>query len=66
MGLWEGSRWGLRLAVIVLLLDLLRSVLGFLVAPTTELRAEAAVGLAVHTVNVVLLLVPRSRRFFTT
>jgi uncharacterized membrane protein len=62
-GLWKGKRWALLAAVVVLLLSILSAAPGLVFAPSTELWISAVVGIAVSLLNLVLLLLPASRRF---
>jgi hypothetical protein len=63
-GLWRGRRWALAIAAVVLLLSALSAAPGLFFAPSPELRLAATAGVVLSIVNLVLLLVPRSRRFF--
>ena len=65
-GLWQGKRWGLIVAAVVLVLSALSAAPGLTEAPTPELQLAATAGVVLSTVNLVLLLVPRSRRFFAS
>jgi hypothetical protein len=63
-GLWRGHRWALVVAVLVLLLSLLSAAPGLFFAPSSELQLAAGLGVVASLLNLVLLLVPPSRRFF--
>jgi hypothetical protein len=64
-GLWQGRRWALVVAVIVLLLSILSAAPGLVFAPSAELWISAVVGIAASLLDLILLLLPVSRRSFT-
>jgi hypothetical protein len=64
-GLWQGNRWALAVAVVVLLLSGMSAAPGLFFAPSTALQLAATAGVVLSIVNLILLLVPGSRRFFT-
>jgi hypothetical protein len=63
-GLWRGHRWALVISVLVLFISILSAAPGLFFAPSTELQLAAGAGVVASVLNLVLLLVPPSRRFF--
>jgi hypothetical protein len=61
-GLWQGKRWGLVVAVVVLALNALSALPGVVFAPDMTLQILATIGVVGGIVIIVLLLLPGSRR----
>ena len=63
-GLWTLRRWGLWLAIVLSVLNILSAAPGIAFAPTTVLFVAAIVTVVGFALIVVLVLVPTSRRAF--
>ena len=61
-GLWQGKRWGLILALVVVVLGMLSAAPGIVFAPTAGLQIAATAGVVGGVIILVLLLLPSSRR----
>lgn len=66
VGLWLGRRWALVVAAVVLVVSALSAAPGLFFAPSPDLQLAATAGVVLSIANLVLLLVPRSRRFFAS
>jgi hypothetical protein len=65
-GLWMLKKWGLRLTVIINVLNALSAAPGLVVAPSAALQAAALVGVLISALIIVLVVLPSSRRALAT
>lgn len=63
-GLWQSQRWGLYLALTVIVLNLISSAPGMFFAPTAALQVVNVVGFVVSVITIVLLMRPSARASF--
>ena len=63
-GLWLLKRWGIWLAVVVCVLNLLSAAPGIPFAPTAARRVAALVTVLVSALIIALVVLPTSRRAF--
>jgi hypothetical protein len=64
-GLWALKRWGLWLAIVVSVLNILSAAPGLAFAPTPTLRVLATVGVVGFALVIVLAVLPGMRRTYT-
>ena len=65
VGLWMLKKWGFWLTVVVSVLNLLSAAPGVVFAPSSALKALAAVGVVVPALIIVLVVLPSSRQALT-
>lgn len=63
-GLWMLKRWGVWLAIVVCVINLLSAAPGIPFAPNAALRVAATVTVVVSALIIVLVVLPTSRRAF--
>jgi uncharacterized membrane protein (DUF2068 family) len=63
-GLWTLKRWGVWIAVILSVLNILSAAPGLVFAPTTALLVSAIVGIVVCALIILLVVLPASRRAY--
>jgi hypothetical protein len=64
-GLWMLRRWGIWLAIVVCVLNILDGVSGVAGAPTAALKVASTVVVLVFALIIVLVVLPGSRRAYT-
>ncbi len=63
-GVWMLKRWGMWLAIVVCVVNLLSAAPAIPLVPNAALRVAATAGVLVSALIIVLVLVPASRRAF--
>jgi hypothetical protein len=63
-GLWMLKKWGVWIAIVVGVLNILDAAPGVAFAPTTVGQVAATVTVVAYVLTIVLVLVPTSRRAF--
>jgi hypothetical protein len=63
-GLWKAKRWGMIVALIVSLLNVLAAAPSFVVQPSPPVVVIGSVMLAISVLIIVLILLPSARRAY--